>query len=55
MGISGNRSYIYIRQSSANRVSAYINEGDLIKLKTSTGEVVVEIKVTGYVTDVDLY
>ena len=54
MDTSGNRPLIKIKQSSGNRVTSEVNENDVIKLKTSSDEVVVEIKVTGYVTKVDI-
>lgn len=53
MDTSGNRPIIKIRQSGGNRVTHEVNDNDVIKLKTGN-EVVVEIKVTGYVTKVDI-
>ena len=54
MDTSSNRPLIKIRQSRQNPVTHETNENDVIKLKTSNDEVVVEIRVTGYVTDVDI-
>ena len=54
MDTSGNRPLIKIRQSRQNPVTHETNENDVVKLKTSNDEVVVEIRVTGYVTDVDI-
>ena len=54
MDTSGNRPLIKIRQSQPSPVTHEINENDVIKLKTSDDKVVVEIRVTGYVTDVDI-
>lgn len=54
MDTSGNRPIIKIRQSPGNRVTHEVNDNDVIKLKTGNDEVVVEIKVTGYVTQVDI-
>ena len=55
MDTSGNRPIIKIRQSRENPVTHEVNDNDVIKLKkTSDNEVVVEVKVTGYVTQVDI-
>ena len=54
MDVSGNRPIINIRQDPSNRVTHETNENDVIKLKASDDEVVVEIRVTGYATDVDI-
>ena len=53
MDISGNRPLIKIRQGD-QRVTYEVNDSDVIKLKTRDGDVVVEIRITGYVTEVDI-
>lgn len=50
MDVSGNCPLLKIRQSSGNRVTPEVKENKTIKLKRSDGEVVVEIRVTGYTT-----
>ncbi|KAL9950615.1 hypothetical protein ACROYT_G043138 [Oculina patagonica] len=54
MDTSGNLPYIKICQSRDKRVTIENKENDVIKLKASDGEVVVEIRVTGYAPDVDI-
>lgn len=54
MDISGNMPFIRIFQSRRNPVTPHIANG-VIKLKTKKDEVVVEIHVTGYVTDVEIH
>ena len=54
MDTSGNVPLIKLQQDSGNPVTHEANENDVIKLKTSNSEVVVEIRVTGYATDVDI-
>ena len=53
MDISGNRPLIKLLQAD-QRVTYEANESDVIKLKTSDDEVVVEIRVMGYETEVDI-
>ncbi|KAL9950616.1 hypothetical protein ACROYT_G043139 [Oculina patagonica] len=54
MDTSGNLPFIRICQSRHKRVTIETKENDVIKLKASDGEVVVEIRVTGYAPDVDI-
>ncbi|KAJ7386529.1 hypothetical protein OS493_008665 [Desmophyllum pertusum] len=55
MDVSGKSpDHATIRQDPSNRVTHETNENDVIKLKASDDEVVVEIRVTGYATDVDI-
>ena len=54
MHFSGNYPLIKIRQSPGNRVNYEVNEDGVIELKTNDGEVVVKIRITGYVTNADV-
>ncbi|KAL9977465.1 hypothetical protein ACROYT_G014871 [Oculina patagonica] len=54
MDTSGNLPFIKICQARDKRVTIETKENDVIKLKASDGEVVVEIRVTGYAPRVDI-
>ena len=54
MDTSGNRPIIKIRQAASMKVTAEVHDDDVIKLKTQRDEVVVDIKVTGFETKVDV-
>ena len=51
---SGNRPIIKIRQAANMKVTAEVHDDDVIKLKDQSDEVVVDIKVTGFETKVDV-
>lgn len=54
MDTSGNRPIIKIRQAANMKVGAEVHDDDIIKLKDQSDEVVVDIKVTGFETKVDV-
>ena len=54
MDTSGNRPIIKIRQAANMKVIAEVHDDDVIKLKDQSDEVVVDIKVTGFETKVDV-
>ena len=54
MDVSGNYPLIKIRQSPGNRVKYEVNKDGVMELKTNDGEVVVKIRITGYVTNADV-